>query len=88
MSNEINFDENNKAIELSEEELDEVAGGFNLSGLFKDINQISQVNIANFKQSKFVLDQVSIVNSEGSFNSLHIEITNIESTAIQDINIS
>ncbi|PMB16561.1 CTB family bacteriocin [Fischerella thermalis] len=88
MSNEINSDENNKAIELSEQELDEVSGGLNLSGLFKDINQISQVNIANFKQSKFVLDQVSIVNSEGSFNSLHIEITNIESTAIQDLNIS
>ncbi|PMB44307.1 hypothetical protein CEN39_28475 [Fischerella thermalis CCMEE 5201] len=88
MSNEINSDETNKAIELSEQELDEVSGGLNLSGLFKDINQISQVNIANFKQSKFVLDQVSIVNSEGSFNSLHIEITNIESTAIQDLNIS
>ncbi|PLZ97890.1 hypothetical protein CEN50_13350 [Fischerella thermalis CCMEE 5268] len=88
MSNEINSDETNQAIELSEQELDEVSGGLNLSGLFKDINQISQVNIANFKQSKFVLDQVSIVNSEGSFNSLHIEIINIESTAIQDLNIS
>lgn len=88
MSNEINFDENNQAIELSEQELDAVSGGLNLSGLFKDVNQISQVNIANFKQSKFILDQVSIVNSEGSFNSLHIEITNIESTAIQDISIS
>jgi hypothetical protein len=88
MSNEINFDETDKAIELSEQELDGVSGGLSLSGLFKDINQISQVNIANFKQSKFVLDQVSIVNSEGSFNSLHIEITNVESTAIQDINIS
>ncbi|PMB49161.1 hypothetical protein CEN40_05650 [Fischerella thermalis CCMEE 5205] len=88
MSNKINSDETNQAIELSEQELDEVSGGLNLSGLFKDINQISQVNIANFKQSKFVLDQVSIVNSEGSFNSLHIEITNIESTAIQDLNIS
>ncbi|WP_315787723.1 CTB family bacteriocin [Fischerella sp. JS2] len=88
MSKKIKTDEDNKITELSEEELDEVSGGLNLSELFKDINQFSQVNIANFKQSKFVLDQVSIVNSEGSFNSLHIEITNIESTAIQDLNIS
>ncbi|MFB2772447.1 CTB family bacteriocin [Pelatocladus sp. BLCC-F211] len=81
-------DENNNAIELSDEELDEVSGGLNLSGLFRDMNQTSLLNIANFKQSKFVLDQVSIVNSEGSFNSLHIEIVNTESTAIQSLNIS
>ncbi|MCP6762139.1 MAG: CTB family bacteriocin [Fischerella sp. CENA71] len=81
-------DENNNAIELSDEELDEVSGGLNLSGLLRDLNQTSLVNIANFKQSKFVLDQVSIVNSEGSFNSLHIEIVNTESTAIQSLNLS
>ncbi|KOP26780.1 hypothetical protein AMR41_09225 [Hapalosiphon sp. MRB220] len=81
-------DDNNNLIELSDEELDEVSGGLNLSGLFRDLNQKGLVNIANFKQSKFVLDQVSIVNSEGSFNSLHIEIINTESTAIQSLNLS
>lgn len=81
-------DENNKAIELSDEELDEVSGGLNISELFKELDQKTLVNIANFKQSKFVLDQVSIVNSEGSFNSLHIEIVNTESTAIQSLNLS
>ncbi len=81
-------DESKKAIELSDEELDEVSGGLDLSGFLKDLNQTSLVNIANFKQSKFVLDQVSIVNSEGSFNSLHIEIVNTESTAIQSLNLS
>jgi hypothetical protein len=88
MSNEINPDETNKAIELSDQELDELSGGLNLSGLFGGFNQISQTNFASFKQNKFVLDQVSIVNSEGSFNALHIEMTSTESTAIQDIDIS
>ncbi|NWF59466.1 MAG: hypothetical protein HXY43_09215 [Fischerella sp.] len=79
-------DEINKPIELSDQELDEVSGG--IFGFFGDENQIRQTNFLNFKQSKLVLDQVSIVNSEGSINALHIELTNTESTVIQDTTIT
>lgn len=88
MSDEIKPNEEQKAIELSDEELDDVSGGLNLSKLLGGFNQISLSNSAAFRQSKFVLDQVKIVNSEGSFESLHIELTNTESTAVQETDIS
>ncbi|BAY09153.1 CTB family bacteriocin [Calothrix sp. NIES-2098] len=69
MSNEIN-----KSIELSEDELDVIAGGLSV---------IAQDNLNQFTQKQNLFQQVSHAGPDGAFSASNIAILNISSLSNQ-----
>ncbi|BAY09165.1 CTB family bacteriocin [Calothrix sp. NIES-2098] len=67
----------NKAIELSEDELDVVAGGLVVDG----VNSIFQTNLNTFDQNQKVLQQASSAGPGGANSASNIALSNKHSSA-------